>query len=154
MISLSILSIIFPRIRFIAYVNLFFATLAPITLIASAVVLTVLIYFLVATINGIGSGLTISATGGSKLKVFSWIAWACSAVSGIYWFLIWFVHVRRTMIIRRQRNKEDIGKWSGIIGRTRRNLSKDSEKGIATEEPPIALKTMNLPMIPRMNSNL
>jgi len=152
--SLSLVAIIFPRLRFITYLNLFFASLASLVLIVSAIILTIVIYFIVTMVNGVGSGLTISATGGTRVRVFSWVAWVCSTVSGTYWFLIWFVHIRRTMLVRRPRDQNDIGKWGGLIGRTRRNLSKNSEKSNAAQETPIAMMAMNPRINTTMNSNL
>jgi len=138
---LSIVSIVLPRVRFITYVNLFFATLAPLTLMISTMILTVLMYFLVKMINGIGSGLGISAIGGTKVITLSWIAWTFSVVSGVYWFLIWFVYVRKSILVRRPRNENEVGQWSGLISRTRRNLSKGDEK-VALQQERIAMNTM------------
>ena len=138
---LSFVSIALPRVQVITYLSLFFAFLVPLTLIISAVILTVLIYFLVKTVNGIGSGLSIGATGGTKVITLSWIAWAFSVGSEVYWLLIWFIYVRRSILVRRPRNENEVGQWRGLIGRTRRNLSKGGEKGSVPQEL-IAMTTM------------
>ncbi|ORY67283.1 uncharacterized protein BCR38DRAFT_522248 [Pseudomassariella vexata] len=122
---LSFVSIILPRVHIISIVCVLLATLAPLMIITTALIVTILSYFIVNMVNGVGSALTMTAKSGSGTRAIAWVAWASSVVSAVYWSLVWFVEVRRTVLVRRRRDVEQIGKYKVTLAQARRNMKVD-----------------------------
>lgn len=102
-------------IRFPVIVNtLAFATLANISLLVGATVITSEIVGESASVNNIGKAVGLDLSFGINFAIIEWVAAASSLVGTVYWLSVWFVEYRETSFSRTSRHPARIGDWYGL----------------------------------------
>jgi len=126
--SLSAIShvpaIVFPKSRLLVYSNTLWPCLANVFAFIAASILTAFI----ASVSSLGEVLGLGIERGSSTVLFVWLAWLFVTIPSVYWTAIWFVEVRKHAFVRRRRDDEDIGNWSGITKEVWKDMQGNTDR--------------------------
>jgi hypothetical protein len=107
-------AIIFPHSRLLVFFNMAWTHLASLSAFLAALISTALILSVSVVAETFGKKAGIKAELGGSVLLFIWLAWLLISLPVLYWGAIWFVDIRRSSILRRMRNDNEIGNWRGI----------------------------------------
>lgn len=91
-----------------------FATLANVSLLVGATVITALIVGESASVRSLGQAIGLDLGFGTSFLIIEWAAAASSVVGTLYWLSVWFVDYRESSFSRTSRHPARIGDWYGI----------------------------------------
>lgn len=94
--------------------TLAFATLANVSLLVGAGVVTIDVAGTSESVNAVGRALGLEVAVGTGFIAAEWAAAACSLVGTVYWLAVWFVEYRTVSFARTTRRPEDVGNWFGL----------------------------------------
>lgn len=126
-VIVSLLAIFLTRSRWLVRGALLFSSIAPVTVLISALFVTIIGVVVVEFVNGLGAALTIHAETGSSAVAIAWVAWAFSLAAQLYWVLTWFVSYRRSSFVRLLRTPEEVGRWRATFAQLRRDWKNPRE---------------------------
>lgn len=110
------------NIRLQAVLNtLAFATLANVSLLIGATVVTIEVAGTSESVGSFGKALGLEVTVGTNFIVVEWVAAVCSLVGTFYWLSVWFVEYRTVSFSRITRHPDDVGNWFGLWYELRNN---------------------------------
>lgn len=126
------------NIRLPAVLNtLAFATVANISLLVGATVVTVELVATAVSIGSIGMAVGLDIKFGTQFIAIESVAAVSSLVGTFYWASIWFVEFRQISFSRRPRRPQDVGDWYGIWSELKKDLrgvARQSTEGFSDEE--------------------
>lgn len=113
-----------------------FATLANISLLIVALILTVNFVDGLASLNSLGQAFGVDWSYGQSYLIIEWVGAACSLVGTVYWLSVWLVEYRQFSLSRISRDPDSIGDWSGILAELRKDWhsSRDVKYGVSDDE--------------------
>lgn len=111
----SVFGAINNNIRLHVVLNtLSFATVANISLLVGAAVVTIDLVATAVSIRSIGMAVGLDIKFGTQFIAIEWVAAVSSLVGTFYWASVWFVEFRQISFSRRPRRSQDVGDWYGI----------------------------------------
>jgi hypothetical protein len=110
----AIPAIFFPHSQLLAYFNIFWPFLASTFAFVAAILLTVVISGIFSVAGEMTDVAGTAVHQGTSVLLIVWLAWIFVGLSGVYWWVVWFVEVRQSSFTRRKRSDDEVGNWKGI----------------------------------------
>ncbi|KZM25238.1 uncharacterized protein EKO05_0007434 [Ascochyta rabiei] len=103
----------FPQSRLLIYFNIFWPALATIFAFAAALLLSAIVV-VGGFVNGLTGTVGVQIKQGGVMLLFVWLGFVFVGLVKLYWASVWFVETRKSSFVKRRRDEDEIGQWSGI----------------------------------------